>query len=38
MKLKLAHSRWGRVLLHVACLAAHPAHWAWHCKGILREL
>jgi hypothetical protein len=38
MKLKLAQNRWGRVLLHVACLAARPGHWGWHWQGILREL
>jgi len=38
MKLKLAQTRWGRVLLHVACLTTHPGHWGWHWKGILREL
>jgi hypothetical protein len=38
MKLKLANCRWGRVLLHLACITTHPKHRAWHWQGILREL
>ena len=38
MKLKLAQTRLGRVLLHLACLVAQPAHLNWHWHGIVREL
>jgi hypothetical protein len=34
---KLAVSRWGRVLMHFRCLAAHPLHLRWHWHGIVRE-
>jgi hypothetical protein len=35
---KLAQSRYGRVLLHLSCLAVRPNHLSWHWHGILREL
>ena len=38
MKLKLAQTRSGRVLLHLACLVARPSHLGWHWHGIVREL
>jgi len=33
----LAKNRFGRVLLHLMCLA-HDAKWRWHWAGIRREL
>jgi hypothetical protein len=38
MKTALATTRFGRVLLHLACLACRPDHLAWHWAGIRREL
>ncbi|HYT60960.1 MAG TPA: hypothetical protein VEL06_12360 [Haliangiales bacterium] len=38
MKMKLAQTRCGRVLLHLACLAMRPEHLSWHWHGIVREL
>ena len=32
----LARQRYGRVLLHLACLA-HDGRWGWHWAGIRRE-
>jgi hypothetical protein len=28
----------GRVLLHLMCIARHPAHFKWHLRGIGREV
>jgi len=33
----LATNKFGRILLHTACLLHHPAHAGWHWRGILRE-
>ncbi len=33
----LASRRMGRVLLHTVC-AFRDYHWAWHWRGILREI
>jgi hypothetical protein len=38
LKIKLAQSRSGRMLLHLSCLAVRPSHLSWHWHGILREL
>ena len=37
MGLRLCTSRFGRVLLHVAC-AARDRHVRWHLRGVVREL
>jgi len=34
----LAHSRWGRVLLHLRGAISRPDHFGWHWRGIRREL
>ena len=33
-----AFSSFGRILLHAGCLLRQPQHFAWHWRGILREL
>ena len=33
----LATNKFGRILLHTACLLQNPAHAGWHWRGILRE-
>ena len=33
----LVKSRMGRVILHTVC-AARDHHWAWHWRGIVREI
>ena len=38
VKVALASSRPGRVLLHAICLCRNPAHAHWHWRGMLREL
>ncbi|HTL58281.1 MAG TPA: hypothetical protein VL361_21520 [Candidatus Limnocylindrales bacterium] len=37
MKIRLAQTRFGRVLLHVGCCLKRPGHLSWHWHGILRE-
>jgi hypothetical protein len=37
IRILLAQTRMGRVLLHSACLARRPANLGWHWKGIIRE-
>ena len=37
MKLRLAQTCLGRVLLHVACCFKRPDHLSWHWHGIIRE-
>jgi len=36
MALTLARNRFGRMLLHLICLA-HDRKWRWHWAGINRE-
>jgi len=36
MTLILAKSRFGRMVLHLICLA-HDGQWRWHWAGIWRE-
>jgi hypothetical protein len=36
MQMRLAESRYGRVLLHLIC-ALHDHQLRWHWRGILRE-
>lgn len=38
LRVKLAQTRYGRVLLHLGCLTVRPSRWSWHWHGILREL
>ena len=38
LRVKLAQTRYGRVLLHLGCLTMRPSHFSWHWHGILREL
>jgi hypothetical protein len=38
MSLRLAQTRFGRLLLHVACCLKRPDHLRWHWNGIVREL
>jgi hypothetical protein len=37
MNLKLAQTRFGRVLLHVICCLRDPRHLIWHWHGVRRE-
>jgi len=37
MTLMLAKNRFGRVVLHLICLA-HDGKWRWHWAGVRREL
>jgi hypothetical protein len=37
LRLALASSRTGRVLLHALCVLRRPSHSSWHWRGILRE-
>ena len=37
MQLKLAKTRFGRVLLHIVCCLQRPGHLRWHWHGIVRE-
>ena len=37
MALTLARNRFGRILLHLICLA-HDRKWRWHWAGIRREV
>jgi hypothetical protein len=36
--IRLATSRFGRIVLHAICLMRHPDNARWHCDGILREV
>jgi hypothetical protein len=38
MKLRLAESSYGRVLLHLVCCLRRPGSLSWHWNGILREV
>jgi hypothetical protein len=38
LRIKLAQTRYGRVLLHLGCLMMRSSHFSWHWHGILREL
>lgn len=37
VKMKLAGSRTGRVILHTICMAMDHK-WSWHLNGIIREI
>src|SRR6267142_5414674 len=37
IKLRLAQTRFGRVLLHVICCLRKPRSLSWHWRGIVRE-
>ena len=37
MILKLAQTRFGRVLFHFVCCLLKPKHLGWHWRGIVRE-
>jgi hypothetical protein len=37
LRLALASSRTGRVLLHALCVLRRPSHSSWHWRGIVRE-
>jgi len=38
MKLRMAQTCFGRVLLHLLCCLRRPGHFWWHWHGIEREL
>ncbi len=35
---KVSRFRWGRVLIHVACLVISHNHLRFHCAGIARNI